>query len=187
MWYLDHKEGWTCKNWCFWTMVLEKILVSPLGSKEIKPVNPKVNQPWILNGRTDAEAEAPILWLPDVKNQLIGEDPDAGKDWRQEEKGTTEDKMVVWYQWLTGHEFAQAPGDADGQGSLVCCGLWGCKEPDMTEWLNNNNKYQIKTWHYCWQHLLVILFLLLRNRVFILCLRMRQHWYGSGESFMAGL
>ena len=138
MWELDHEEGRVLKNWCFWTVVLEKTLESPLDCK-IKPVNPKGNQPWIFIGRTDAEAEAPILWLPDAKNQLIGKDPDAGKDWRQEEKGTTEDDMVGWHHQLNGHEFEQALGDGKGQGSLACCSPWGCKESYMTEWLNNNN------------------------------------------------
>ena len=101
-------------------------------SKEIKQVNPKGNQPWILIGMTDEEAEAPILWLPDVKSQLIGKDPDAGKDWGKEEKGVTEDKMVGWHRWLNGHEFEQTPGDGEGQGSLVCCSLWDRKESDTT-------------------------------------------------------
>ena len=104
MWELDHKEGWTLKNWCFRTVVLEKTLESPLDCKEIQPVNPKGNQLWFL-GRTDAEAEAPILWPPDVKNWLLGEDSDAGKDWRQEEKGLTEDEVVGQHHWLNGHEF----------------------------------------------------------------------------------
>ena len=118
-------------------MVLEKILDSPLNSKEIKQVHAKGNQPWILIGRTDAEA--PILWPPDVKSWLIGKDPGAGKDWRQEEKGTTEDEMVGWHQWLHGQEFEQTPGDSEGQGSLACCSLWACKESDMTKELNNSN------------------------------------------------
>ena len=105
IWELGHKEGWVPKNWCFWTLVLEKTLESPLACKEIKPVNPKGNQSWIFVRRTDAVVEAPILWLLDVKSQLIRKDPDAGKDWRQEEKGTTEDKMVGWHQWLNGHGF----------------------------------------------------------------------------------
>ena len=104
MWELDHKEGWVLKNGCFWTVVLEKTLESPLDCKEIKPVNPKGNQPWIFIGRTDAEAGAPIVWPPDAKSQLTRKDPDAGKDWRQEEKGTTEDEMVGWHHWLNGHE-----------------------------------------------------------------------------------
>ena len=119
---LDHKKGWARKNWCFWTMVLEKTLENPLDSKEIKPVNPKRNQSWIFIGRTVAEAEAPILWPPDVKSlQYIGKDPDAGKDWRQEEKGATEDEMVGWHHWFNGHELEQTLGDIEGQGSLACC------------------------------------------------------------------
>ena len=105
MWELDHKEGWAAKNWCFWTVVLEKRLESPLDCKEIKPVHPKGNQSWIFTERTDAEAEAPILWPPDAKNWLIGKDPDAGKDWRQEERWRTEDELVGWHHRLDGHEF----------------------------------------------------------------------------------
>ena len=140
MWELDHKEGWALKNWCFWTVVLEKTLQSPLDSKEIKPVNPKGNQSWIFIGRT--EAEFPILWPPDEKSWLIGKKPDAGKDWRQEEKGTTEDKMVWWHHGLNSHEFEQAPWDGEGQENLVCCSPWGHKESDWTERLNNNNLRQ---------------------------------------------
>ena len=135
MWELDYKESWALKNWCFWTVVLEKTLESPLDCKEIQSVHPKGNQSWIFIGRTDAEAETLILWPPDVKNWLIGKDPDAEKDWRQE-KGTTEDEMLRWHHWLDGHEFEQVLGVGDGQGSLVCCSPWGCKELDMTEWLN---------------------------------------------------
>ena len=136
MWELDYKESWTPKNWCFWTMVLEKTLESPFDCKEIKPISPKGNQSWIFIRRTDAEDEAPILWPPDVKSQLIREDLDAGNDWRQVEKGKAEDEMVAWHHWLNGHEFEQAPGDGEGQGSLVCCGPWGRKESDMTEQLS---------------------------------------------------
>ena len=106
-WELDHKEGWVPKNWCFQIVLLEKILESPLDCTEIKPVNPKGNQPWIFTGRTDAEAEAPVLWPPDAKSQLNGKDPDAGKDWRQEDKGMTEDEVVGWHHWLNGHESEQ--------------------------------------------------------------------------------
>ena len=113
MWELDHKEGWAPKNWHFLNVVLEKTLQSPLDIKEIKPVNPKENQPWIFIGRTDAEAEAPIIWPPDAKGQLIGKDPDAGKDWRQEEKGTTEDEMVGWHHRLNEHEFEQTQTSED--------------------------------------------------------------------------
>jgi len=133
---LDHKESWAPKNWWFWMVVLEEIFENPLDCKEIKQVNSKGNQPWIFIGRTDAEAEAPILWPPDVKNWLIRKDPDAGKDWRQEEKGTTEDEMVGWHHCLYGHEFERALGVGDGQGSPVCCSPWGRKESDTTEWLN---------------------------------------------------
>ena len=135
MWELDHKEGWAPKNGCFWTVVLEKTLESPLDNKEIKPVNPKGNQSWIFIGRTDAEAEASTLWPPDVKNWLIGKDPDVGKDWRQEEKGTTEDEMVGWHHWLDGHEFEQAPRDGVGQRNLACCSPWGRKESEpLNDW-----------------------------------------------------
>ena len=133
MWELDHKEGWAPKKWCFRTVVLEKTLESPLDCKEITPVNPKGNQPWIFNERTDVEAEAPVLWPPAVKNWLIWKDPDAGKDWRWEEEGMTEDEMVGWHHWLNGHEFEQTLGVGDGQGSLACCSPWGCKESDTTE------------------------------------------------------
>ena len=136
MWELHHEESWPQKNRCFWTVVLEKTLESPLDGKEIQPVHPKGNQSWIFIGRTDVEAETPVLWPPDVKNWLTGKDPDAGKDWRQEEKGTTEDEMVGWHHWLNRHEFEQAPGVGDGQGSQECCGPWGCKESDMSEQLN---------------------------------------------------
>ena len=105
MWKLDYKESWALKNWCFWTVVLDKTLESPLDCKEIKQVNPKGNQSWLFIGRTDAEAETPKLWPPDAKNCLTGKDRDAGKDWRQEEKGTTEDEMVGWHHWFDGHEF----------------------------------------------------------------------------------
>jgi len=127
MWELDRKEDWVPENWCFWTVVLEKTLESPLDCKEIKPVNSKGNQSWILFGRTDAKTEAPIPWPPDAKRWLTGKDPDAGKDWGQEEKGATEDKMVGWHHQLNGHEFEQAPGDREGQGSLECCSPWGRK------------------------------------------------------------
>ena len=131
---LDHKEGCISKNWCFWTVVLEKTLEIPLGNKEIKPVNSKGNQPWIFIGRADAEAEAPILWPPDAKNWLIGKDPDAGKDWRQLEKGMTEDEMVGWHHQFNGHEFEQILGDSEGQGSLACWSPRG----HTNEQMNNN-------------------------------------------------
>ena len=147
------------QNWCFQTVILEKTLESLLPSKEIKPINAKGNQPWIFTGKTDAEA--PILWLPGMKSQLIGKDPDAGKDWGQE-KGLTEDEMVGWYHRLNGHEFEQAPGDGDGQGSLACCSPWGCKESDMTERLNNTTDLHVRT------------------------LGLRSHGHGHGPQFNRG-
>ena len=135
MWELDCKESWVLKNWCFWTGVGEEC-ECPLDCKEIQPVHPLGNQSWIFIGRTDAEVKTPILWPPDVKNWLIGKDPGAGKDWRQKEKGMTEDEMVGWHHQLNGHEFNQVPGVGDGEGSLVCCSPWGHKELDTTEQLN---------------------------------------------------
>ena len=131
-----NKEGWSLKNWCFRTVMLEKALESPLDCKEIQPVHRRGDQSWVFIGRTDVEA--PILWPPDVKNRLIRKDRDAGKDWRWEEKGTIEDKVVGWHHWLNRHEFEPALGDGEGQGSLACCYPWGRKELDMTEQLNNN-------------------------------------------------
>ena len=124
------------KNWCFWTVVLEKTLESSLDCKEIQPVHPKGNQSWIFFVRTGAEAETPIFWPSDVKSWLIRKDPDTRKDWGQEEKGTTQDEMVGWQHWLNGGELEQAPGVGDGQGSLACYSPWGHKESDTTEWLN---------------------------------------------------
>ena len=141
MWELGHKESWVPKNWCFWTVVLERTLESPLDCKEIQQVNPKGNQSWIFIGRTDAEA--PILWPPNAKSWLIGKDPDAGKDWRQEEKETTEDEMIGWHHRLDGHEFEQAPGVGDGQGSLACNSPWGLRESDMTKQLNWTDWFSI--------------------------------------------
>ena len=132
MWELDHKESWASKNLCFWTVVLEKILESPLDSKEIKPANPKGNQSWIFIGRTDAEAEAPILWPPDAKSQLIGKDPDAMKDWGHEEKRATEDEMVGWHHWLNEHEFVRTLEGSEGQEVWCATVHWGRKESDMT-------------------------------------------------------
>ena len=130
MWELDYKESWAAKNWCFWTVLLKTTLESPLDSKEIQPVHPKGNQSWIFIGRIDAEAEAPILWPPDSKSWLIWKDPDAGKDRRQEEKGTIEDKVVGWHHQFNGHEFEQSLGDSEGQRRLVCCSPWGCRGSD---------------------------------------------------------
>ena len=133
MWELDYKEIWALKNWCFWTVVLEKTLESPLDCKEIQPVHPKGDQSWVLIGRTDVEAETPVLWPPDVKSWLIGKDPDAGKDWEQE-NGTTEDEMVGCHHQLNGHGFGWTLGD--GQEGQVCCGSWGHKQSDTTKQLN---------------------------------------------------
>ena len=135
MWELDYKESWALKNRCFWTVVLEKTLVSPLDCKEIQPVHPKGDQSWVFIERTDVEAETLILWPPDAKSWLIGKDPDAGKDWGQVEKGTTEE-MVGWHHRLNEHRFGWTPGVGDGQGGLVCCSSWGRKELNTTEWLN---------------------------------------------------
>ena len=139
MWELDHIEGWALKNWCFWTAVLEKTIESPLDGKEIKPVNPKVNSPeYSLEGLM-LKLKLRILWPPDEKNWLIGKDSDAGKDWRQEEKGTAEDEMIGWHHWHDGHEFEQALGVGDGQGSLVCCSLWVAKSQTWLSDLNRND------------------------------------------------
>ena len=139
MWKLDHKESWVLMNRCFWTVVLEKTLESSLDSKGIKSVSPKGNQPWIFIRRTEASnTEAPILWPPDLKSQLIKKDPDAGKDRRQEEKGTTEYDMFGYHHQINGHGSEQAPEDGEGQGSLVCGHPWGRKKSDRTEKRSNN-------------------------------------------------
>ena len=144
VWELDCEESWVPKKWCFWTVVLEKTLESPLDSKEIQPVHPKGDQSWVFIGRTDAEAETPILWPPHAKSWLIGKDSDPGRDWGQEEKGMTEDEMAGWHHWLDGRESEWTLGVGDGQGGVACCDSWGRKESDTTEWLNwtdnNNNK-----------------------------------------------
>ena len=133
---LDCEESWAPKNWCFWTVVLVKTLESPLDCKEIQPVHSKGDQSWVFFGRNDAKAETPVLWPPDLKSWLIGKDPDAGRDWGQEEKGTTEDEMAGWYHQLNGRESEWTPGVGDVQGGLACCGSWGRKELDTTEQLN---------------------------------------------------
>ena len=133
---LDCEEGWAPKNWCFWTVVLEKTLESPLDCKKIQPVHSKGDQSWVFIGRTSAEAETPILWPPHAKTWLIGKVPDAGRDWGQEEKGTTEDEMAGWYHQLDGQEFEWTPGVGDGQRGLACCDSWGHKESDTTERVN---------------------------------------------------
>ena len=135
MWELDCEESWVPKNWCFWTVVLEKTLESPLDCKEIPPVHSE-DQPWDFFGGNDAEAETPVLWPPYAKRGLIGKDSDAGRDWGQEEKGTTENEMAGWHHWFDGRESEWTPGVGDGQGGLACCSSWGCKESDTTERLN---------------------------------------------------
>jgi len=145
MWELDYKESWVLKNWCFWTVVLEKTLERPLDCKEIQPVHPKGDQSWVFIGRTDVEAETPVLWPPHVKSWLIGKDPDAGRDWGQEEKGMTEDEMAGRHHQLDVCKFEWTPGVGDGQGGPTCCDSWGHKESDITEWLNWNELICIHT------------------------------------------
>ena len=149
VWELDHKEGWAPKNWCFWTVVLEKTLESHLDYKDIQPVHSKGDQSWAFIGRTDVEAETPILWPPDGKSWLIWKDPDAGKDWGQEEKGTTEKQMVGRHHRLNGHEFGWTPGVGDEQGDLACCSSWGPKKSDTTEPLNWTEYLQCKVRQVC--------------------------------------
>ena len=139
------------KNWCFWTVVLEKTLESPLDFKEIQPVHSEGDQPWVFYGRNDAKAETPVLWLPHAKSWLIGKYSDAGRDWGQEEKGTTEDEMAGWHHWLDGHEFEWTPGVGDGQGGLVCCNSWGHKESDTTEQLNWTECWKMMTYKPSWE------------------------------------
>ena len=136
MWELDCEESWALKNWCFWTVVLEKIVESPLDCRKIQPVHPKRDQSWMFIGRTDVEAETPVLWPPHAKSWLIGKDPDAGRNWGQEEKGMTEDEMAGWHHRLDGQEFEWTLGVGVGQGGLACCNSWGRKESDTTELLN---------------------------------------------------
>ena len=135
MWDLDCEEGWAQKNWCFWTVVLEKTLESPLDCMEIQPVHSEGDQPWDFFGRNDAKAETPVLWPPHAKSWLIGKGSDAGRDWGLEEKGTTEDEMAGWHQWIDEHESGWTLGVGDGQGGLACYDSWGRKESDMTEHL----------------------------------------------------
>ena len=136
MWELDYKERGAPKNWCFWTVVLEKTLEGPLDCKEIQPVHSKGDQPWVFFVRTDAKAETPVLWPPHAKSWLIGKDSDAGRHWGQEEKGTTEDEMAGWHHQLNRHEFVQTLGVGDGQASLSCCSAWGHKQLDiLSDWI----------------------------------------------------
>ena len=136
---LDCKVGGVPKNWRLQTVELEKTCETPFVSKEIKPVHLKENQPWILIGRTDTEAEAPVFWSPDANSQFIEKVPDAGKDWGQKDKRELEDEMARWHHWCNGHEFGQTLADSEGQGSLVCCNPWGHKKLDTTGQVNNNN------------------------------------------------
>ena len=136
MWELDCEESWALKNWCFWTVVLEKTLESLLDCKEIQPVHSKGDQSWVFFGRNDAVAETPVLWLPHAKSWLNGKDSDAGRDWGQEPKGTTEDDKTAWHQQHDAPDFEWTLGVGDGQGGLARCNSWGCKESDTTEWLN---------------------------------------------------
>ena len=140
-WTIKKAEDWWTDAFELWC---RRRLLSPLDCKEIQPVHPKGNQSWVFIGRTDTEVETAILWPHDAKNWLIWKDPDDGKDWRQEEKGMTEDEMVGWHHHLNGHEFEQAPGDSEGEGSLACYSPWGCKQSDMTEGLNNSNNISIQ-------------------------------------------
>ena len=144
---LDYQENWAPKNWCFWTAMLEKTLESPLDCKEIQPVLPKGDQSWVFIGRTDVEAETPILWPPDAKSWPIWKDPDAGKDWGQEEKGTTEDGMVGWHLRFDGHGFGWTPGVGDGPRGLACCSSWSCKRwEQLSDWTELNQR---KTKYVC--------------------------------------
>ena len=146
MWELDCEENWELKNWCFWTVVLEKTPESPLDCKEIQPVYSEGDQPWVFFGKNDAKAETPVLWPPRAKSWLIGKDSDAGKDWRQDEKEMTEVEMVGWHHWFDGHEFQQALGV--GEGSLACCSPWGCRELDTTERLSWTDSPEHFSWNF---------------------------------------
>ena len=150
MWELDYKESWAPKNWCFWTELLEKTLESPLNCKEIQPVHSKGNQPWVFFGRNDAEAKTPVLWPPHTKSWLIGKDSDAGRDWGQEEKGTTEDEMAGWHHWLNGHGFGWTPGVGNGQGGLACCGSWVAESQTwLSHWTELNWACIRVSWKTC--------------------------------------
>jgi len=173
MWEQDNKEGRAWRNWCFQTEVLEKTLECPLDSKEIKPVNLKGNQPWILFGGTNGEYEAPTLWPPDANSWLIRKDPDDGKDSKQE-KRATEDEMLGWHHWFNGPELGQIPGDDEGHGSLMCCSPWGSEESDMTWQLNNKNRFSRSLWY---QKLTSTQIFLKAFRNVQQCLAF--HWYAS--------
>ena len=147
MWELDSEESWLPKNWCFWTVVL-KTLESPLDCKEIQPVPSKGDQSWVFFGRNDAKAETPVLWPLHAKSWVIGKDSEAGRDWEQEEKGTTEDEMAGWHHWLDGSEFEWTQGVGDGQGGLACCDSWGLKESDTKERLNWTEQATLNFTHF---------------------------------------
>ena len=201
MWEVDHKERWALKNWCFWTMVLEKTLESPLDCK-IKSVNPKGNQSWTFIGGTDAEAEAPIFWPPDPKSWLIGKDPDAGKDWRQEEKGTTEDEMVGWHHWLNGYEFKQALEMVKDREAWRAAVHGFTKSQTWLEWLNNTTILKLpilapwQNLEHCYKHLEVLdkteeIFKFIANlrrnkREIPSCLKQRQKGLHWGAVFRSG-
>ena len=168
MWELDCEESWAPKNWCFWTVMLEKTLESPLDCKEIQTVHSKGDQSWVFFGRNDAKAETLALWPPPAKSWFIGKDSDAGRDWGQEEKGTTEDGMAGWHHRLDGHEFVWIPGTGDGEGGLVCCNSWGHKELDMPERLKRTELTEGRSrglcmvptgWDLCWVLFLCLFFL----------------------------
>ena len=147
MWELDCEKGWALKNWCFWTVVLEKALESPLDYKEIQPVHSEGDQPWDFFGGNDAKAETPVLWPPHANNWLTGKDSDPGRNWGQEEKGMTEDEMAGWHHWLDGRESQWTLGVGDEQGGLACCDSWGRKESDTTGWMIwSDLKHTCTTW-----------------------------------------
>ena len=166
MWELDCEEGWTPKNWCFWTVVLERTLESPLECEEVQLVHPKGSQSWVFFWRTDAKAETPMLWPPHAKSWLIGKDSDTGRDWGQEEKVTTEDEMVGWHHRLYGHEFEWTPGVGDGQGGLACCDSWGCKESDMTESLKWTELSYLYRWEKFFFRSFLIPWMFISNSIF---------------------
>ena len=168
MWELDYKESWAPKNWWFWTVVLEKTLKSPLDCKEIQSVHPEGNQSWIFIGRTDAEAETSIFWPSDAKSWLIWKDPDAGKDWGQEGKGTTEDEMVGWHHWLNERGFGWTPGVGDGQGGMACCGSWDHKsQTRLSDWTELNCYYFISSASFAFNLLFLPSFLSYKVRLLI--------------------
>ena len=181
MWELDYRESWVQKNWCFWTVVSEKTLEGALDCEELQPIQPKGDQSWVFIGRTDVEAETPILWPHDV-NWLTGKAPDAGNDWGQEEKGMTEDEMVRWYHRLNGHGFGWTPGVDDGQGGLVCCGSWGCKESYTTDQLNWNElnwtELSLQALFFAnWHHISLLQSLLNLFHSSQTCVNRRNSWF----------